>query len=169
MSAKRPAESSMLLTDNNKRHNSQSLATSSPTPNMLATESLTEKVNASYLAELEIAWRTVNAHPVFQGLPTLRTPPIGIQGFDIDKFDMDINTYGHYTCGGNIFWADLLYTGTSGVPINRRGARSQSSLLKSSWHIHTSTCGLHVSTRRLTTTRITFSALRFQASGSVSQ
>jgi hypothetical protein len=124
MSAKRPVEPSTPQSDTNKRRSNES---------MMATEKPTDKLNIPYLEELEIAWRSVNTHPVFQGLPKLQTPPIDIQGFDVNKFKTDVDTYGQYTCGGNMFWADLLYTGTFGVPIIRRGALSQSSLDERSW------------------------------------
>lgn len=124
MSAKRSAEPSTPQTDA-KRRNNQSPATPTPTLSMLATDHPTYKLNASYLAELDVAWQRVLAHPVFQGLPTMQTPPIGIQGFDVTAFSAAMSEHGQYTCGGNLFWADLFYTGTPGVPINRRGALSQ--------------------------------------------
>ena len=79
------------------------------------------KLNASYLADLDIAWQKVNQHPMFQGIPRLRVPPIGMSAFDLQEFTASIDTHGIYTCGGNVFWADPFYTGTPGVPINRRG------------------------------------------------
>jgi hypothetical protein len=80
------------------------------------------KLNATYLADLDVAWQKVNGHPVFQGLPRMYTPPIGMTGFDNQQFTSSIEQHGTYTCGGTLFWADLFYTGTPGVPINRRAA-----------------------------------------------
>lgn len=87
----------------------------------LAADHGTFKLNAAYLADLDVAWQKVNTHPVFQGLPKLQTSPIGMQGLDIDQFNHDMSAHDTYTCGGNLFWADPFFTGTPGVPINRRG------------------------------------------------
>ena len=87
----------------------------------LAADHGTFKLNATYLAELDIAWQKVNNHPVFQGLAKLSIPPIGMEGLDVAKFNDNIVTHGTHTCGGNLFWADIFFTGTPGVPINRRG------------------------------------------------
>ena len=80
------------------------------------------KLNAGYLADLDVAWQKVTGHPVFQGIHRTDTSPIGMTGFDLQEFTTSIEKHGTYTCGGNLFWADLFYTGTPGVPINRRGA-----------------------------------------------
>ena len=80
------------------------------------------KLNAGYLADLDVAWQKVTGHPVFQGIHRTYTSPIGMTGFDLQEFTTSIEKHGTYTCGGNLFWADLFYTGTPGVPINRRGA-----------------------------------------------
>ena len=42
----------------------------------LAADHGTFKLNAEYLADLDIAWQKVNNHPVFQGLAKLSIPPI---------------------------------------------------------------------------------------------
>jgi len=83
----------------------------------------TFKLNATYFAELDIAWKKVCNHPVFQGLPKMKTPPVGLAGLDIDKLKSNIDNHGTYTCGGNVFWADIFFTATPGVPINRRGVQ----------------------------------------------
>jgi hypothetical protein len=57
----------------------------------------------------------------------LQTPPIDIHGFNVVEIKTDIDTFGHYTCGGNKFWADLLHTGMFGGSINRQGGLKQSS------------------------------------------
>ena len=81
------------------------------------------KLNATYFAELDIAWKKVCNHPVLQGLPKMKTPPVGLAGLDIDKFKSNIDSHGTHTCGGNVFWADIFFTATPGVPINRRGVQ----------------------------------------------
>jgi hypothetical protein len=52
----------------------------------LAADHGTFKLNATYLAELDIAWQKVNKHLVFQVLAKLSTPPIGMEGLDVVKF-----------------------------------------------------------------------------------
>ena len=87
----------------------------------MAADHGTFKLNATYFAELDIAWRKVCQHPVFQGLPKMKSQPIGMEGLDIIKFKSNIAQHGTHTCGGNLFWADVFFTATPGVPINRRG------------------------------------------------
>ena len=89
----------------------------------MASDHGTFKLNASYLADLDVAWQTIINHPVFQGITRLETPPVGMTGFDNQQFTRSIDDHNTCTCGGNVFWADPFYTGTPGVPINRRGAR----------------------------------------------
>ena len=101
------------------------VSTSASASASLSADHGTFKVNASYLAELDVAWQKINNHPVFQGLPRLQTAPMGMTGFDIRQFTESIDRHGNYTCGGNLFWADPFYTGTPGVPINRRGVLLQ--------------------------------------------
>ena len=82
----------------------------------------TFKLNANYLAELDIAWAKLTTHPLFQGIATLSIPPVSMQGLDLTKLQEDINNHGTYTCGGNLFWADPVYTGTPGAPRTRPGS-----------------------------------------------
>jgi hypothetical protein len=89
----------------------------------MASDHGTFKLNATYFAELDIAWKKVCNHPVFQGLPKMNTPPVGMDGLDIVKFQSNIDNHGTHTCGGNLFWADVFFTATPGVPINRRGVQ----------------------------------------------
>jgi hypothetical protein len=89
----------------------------------MAADHGTFKLNATYFAELDIAYKKVCQHPVFQGLSKMKTPPIGMDGLDIVKFKSNIDQHGTHTCGGNVFWADVFFTATPGVPINRRGVR----------------------------------------------
>ena len=87
----------------------------------MAADHGTFKLNATYFAELDIAYKKVCQHPVFQGLPKMKSQPIGMEGLDIIKFKSNIAQHGTHTCGGNLFWADVFFTATPGVPINRRG------------------------------------------------
>jgi hypothetical protein len=101
---------------------SASASTSASASAAMSADHGTFKLNASYLACLDVAWQKINNHPVFQGIPRLQTAPMTMTGFDVQQFTTSMGEHGCYTCGGNLFWANPFYTGTPGVPINRHGA-----------------------------------------------
>lgn len=73
-------------------------------------------------------WQFVTAglrHPLFTDIakdqPLKISEKSHIAPFDSKDFKMAIAEKGVYTCGANLFWANLFYTACPGVPINRAG------------------------------------------------
>ena len=64
-------------------------------------------------------------HPLFKDIAKEKPLKISemshIAPFDPKDYKAAIAAKGVYTCGANLFWANLFYTACPGVPINRTG------------------------------------------------
>ncbi len=83
----------------------------------------------------------------------MKTPPVGMDGLDIVKFKSKIDNHGTHTCGGNLFWADVFFTATPGVPINRRGVQRITFVFDQHTHTHPNQphTYIHVSRKKVRT------------------
>jgi hypothetical protein len=87
-----------------------------------------DRANADYLQAVEEALDTLNGHAIFHNM--VQEEPRGITNsvedtgfqsvFDANLYNKAIAS-GTYTAGGNMFWVDLRWSATPGVPL--RAAR----------------------------------------------
>ena len=95
-----------------------------------------DRANTGYLLELENWLDTINGHPLFHNMSSQEPRQItnsaedtGFQSvFDNDLYQKAIAS-GNYTAGGNLFWVDLRWSATPGVPLRLQAVKKLSKTL----------------------------------------
>ena len=95
-----------------------------------------DRANADYLQAVEVALDTLKGHALFNNMVQEETRGItntvadtGFQSvFDADLYNKAIAS-GTYTAGGNMFWVDLRWSATPGVPLRLQAVRTLASTL----------------------------------------
>ena len=95
-----------------------------------------DRATSDYLLELEHALDAINGHPVFHNMvaeePRQVTDSAGETGFQC-TFDNDLYhkaiASGTSTAGGSLFWLDLRWSATPGVPLRLHAAKKLPSAL----------------------------------------
>ena len=96
-----------------------------------------DRANAGYLLELENWLGTINGHPLFHNMTAQEPRQIknsaedtGFQSvFDNDLYQKAIASGNCYTAGGNLFWVDLRWSATPGVPLRLQAVKKLSTTL----------------------------------------